>query len=104
MRAAGVMLLLIACKPHHAMPPPAGPDQSVHDAMVLVCDAPVRAEGEKAATRADAIAGHLTDGVGNAKVLDIVEAWKTDGVNRTQLTKLVSEAKLSSCALRDELR
>jgi hypothetical protein len=86
------------------MPPPAGPDQSVHDAMVLVCDAPARAEGEKAATRADAIAGHLTDGVGNAKVLNIVEGWKTDGLDRKQLEALVKEAKLSSCALRDETR
>jgi hypothetical protein len=86
------------------MPPPAGPDQSLHDAMVLVCDAPVRAEGEHAATKSDAIAGHLTDGVGNPKVLNAAEAWKTDGVDREQLDALVKEAKLSRCTLRDEAK
>jgi hypothetical protein len=72
--------------------------------MVLVCDAPARANGEHAATRADAIAGHLTDGVGNAHVLDIVEGWKTDGIAPRQLDALVKEAKLSTCALRDDAR
>ena len=104
MRLALVTFVLVAvvsgCKPR--MPPPAGPDQSVHDAMILVCDAPSRAAGEHAATRSDAIAGHLTDGVGNSKVLAAAESWKTDGVNETQLAALVAEAKLSSCALRDE--
>jgi len=61
------LLTLIACGPHAV---PAGtPDQSVHDAMVLVCDAPSRAKGE-AGSRADAIAAHLTEGVGNALVAD----------------------------------
>jgi hypothetical protein len=86
------------------MPPPAGPDQSLHDAMVLVCDAPSRAEGDRAATKADAIAGHLTDGIGNPKVLGAAEAWKTDGVDRKQLEALVKEARLARCALRDETR
>ena len=101
MRSALLALVVLGCQ-RHAMPPPAGPDQSVHDAMVLVCAAPERAEGDRAATKADAIAGHLTDGVGNAKVLNAAEAWKTDGVNRKQLEALVKEAKLSSCALHDE--
>lgn len=97
---AAVLVAVLGCKPR--LPPPAGPDQSVHDAMVLVCDAPARADRDHAATRADAVAGHLTDGIGNAKVLNIAEGWKTDGVNRKQLDKLVKEAKLSRCALRDE--
>jgi len=99
-----VFVATLGCKPRASMPPPAGPDQTVHEAMVLVCDAPVRAEGDHAATRADAIAGHLIDGVGNARVLNIVESWKTDGIDRKQLAKLVKEAKLSSCALRDNAR
>lgn len=106
MRPALVTAVLVAivsgCKAHPPMPPPAGPDQSVHDAMVLVCAAPSRAEGEHAATRSDAIAGHLTDGVGNPKVLSAAESWKTDGVNQHQLAALVAEARLSQCALRDE--
>jgi hypothetical protein len=95
-------LAVSGCKPHPAMPPPAGPDQSVHDAMVLVCDAPSRASSEHAATRSDAIAAHLTDGVGNPKVLSAAEGWKTDGIDRKQIDALIKEAKLSSCALRDE--
>jgi hypothetical protein len=71
---------------------------------VLVCDAPSRAKDDRAATTSDAIAGHLTDGVGNPKVLSAAEAWKTDGVDRKQLEALVKEAKLSRCALRDESR
>jgi hypothetical protein len=104
MRPALALTLILGCKRHAPMPPPAGPDQSVHDAMLLVCDAPARAEGENAATRADAIAGHLTDGVGNEKVLNIAEGWKTDGVDRKQLDALVKEAKLTRCALRDQTR
>ena len=104
MRGALVVVVAFACKPHSPLPPPAGPDQTVHDAMVLVCEAPTRAEGEHAATRADAIAGHLTDGVGNLEVLDKVEAWKTDGIDRKQLAALVRKARLRSCALRDELK
>ena len=99
---AVLVVMVSGCKPHPRVPPPAGPDQSVHDAMVLVCAAPARAAGEHAATRSDAIAGHLTDGVGNAKVLAAAESWKTDGVNQQQLGALVVEAKLGSCALRDE--
>ena len=104
MRPALAVVLVLGCKHPASMPPPAGPDQTVREAMVFVCDAPARAEGEKAATRADAIAFHLTDGVGNARVLNIVEGWKTDGINRKQLDTLVKEAKLTRCALRDQTR
>jgi hypothetical protein len=87
------------------MPPPAGPDQSVHDAMVLVCQAADRgdADPDRGATPSDRIAKHLTDGVGNAHVLGTVEAWKTDGIKRAELDRLVKEAKLTSCGLRDAL-
>ena len=104
MRPALLAVVVVGCQ-RHAMPPPAGPDQSVHDAMVLVCAAPERADGDRrAATKSDAIAGHLTDGVGNPKVLSAAEAWKTDGVDRKQLEALVKEAKLTRCALRDEMQ
>jgi hypothetical protein len=93
------LLTVLACGPRAV---PAGmPDQSVHDAMVLVCDAPKRAEGE-AASRSDAIAAHLTDGVGNNEVLTTVEAWKTDGINKAELSRLVKRAGLRACALRDD--
>jgi hypothetical protein len=68
--------------------------------MVLVCDAPKRAEGE-GGNRSDAIAGHLTDGVGNVDVLTTVEAWKTDGIDQAKLAKLVKRAGLRRCALQD---
>jgi hypothetical protein len=68
--------------------------------MILVCAAPNRADGDSG-TRADAIAAHLTDGVGNVEVLTTVEGWKTDGINEAELARLVQRAKLSSCALRD---
>ena len=97
------IVLIAGCHPHSTMPPPAGPDQSVHDAMVLVCDAPARADADSGGSRSDRIAGHLTDGVGNAHVLQVVEAWKTDGIKRGELEKLVKEAKLARCALRDAL-
>ena len=68
--------------------------------MVLVCDAPSRAKGE-GGSRADAIAAHLTDGVGNVDVLTKVEAWKTDGINKRELDRLVKQARIDRCALRD---
>jgi hypothetical protein len=70
--------------------------------MVLVCDAPLRARGEPAATRSDAIAAHLSDGVGNQEVLLAVDAWKTDGINTQELSWLVKKAGLNKCALSDE--
>lgn len=87
------------------MPPPAGPDQSVHDAVVLVCQTTDRADADpdRDGTRSDRIAKHLTDGVGNARVLQTVEAWKTDGIKRDELDRLVKEAKLPTCGLRDAL-
>jgi hypothetical protein len=93
------LLTLLGCGPRAVAQ--GTPDQSVHDAMVLVCDAPKRAEGE-GGSRADAIAGHLTDGVGNVDVLTTVEGWKTDGINRTELARLIKRAGLRSCALRDD--
>jgi hypothetical protein len=92
------LLTVLACGPRAV--PVGTPDQSVHDAMVLVCDAPKRAEGE-GGSRSDAIAGHLTDGVGNVEVLTTVEGWKTDGIDRGQLARLIKRAGLRSCALRD---
>jgi hypothetical protein len=93
------LLTLLGCGPRAV---PAGtPDQSVHDAMLLVCDAPKRAAGESG-TRSDAIAAHLSDGVGNPDVVMAVEAWKTDGINKAELARLVKRAGLRSCALRDE--
>ena len=94
-----LLVTVICCGPRNI--PPGTPDQSVHDAMVLVCDAPKRAEGE-GGRRADAIAAHLTDGVGNVDVLTTVEGWKTDGINRAQLERLLEKAKLKDCALRAE--
>jgi hypothetical protein len=92
------LLTLLGCGPRAV---PAGPPgQSVHDAMVLVCDAPKRAEGE-GGSRADAIAAHLTDGVGNNDVLMTVEGWKTDGINQAELARLIKRAGLRSCTLRD---
>ena len=93
-----LLVTVIACRPR--MPPPGTADQSVHDAMVLVCDAPKRAEGE-GGNRSDAIAAHLTDGVGNVDVLTTVEGWKTDGINKAELAKLIKRAGLKRCALRD---
>ncbi|HEY5925634.1 MAG TPA: hypothetical protein VIV11_28305 [Kofleriaceae bacterium] len=93
------LLTLLGCGPRGV--PVGTADQSIHDAMVLVCDAPKRAEGE-GGSRADAIAGHLTDGVGNTHVLTTVEGWKTDGINRAELDRLIKRAGLRSCALRDE--
>jgi hypothetical protein len=79
--------------------------QSIADAMKLVCDAPARADRDRtSASRSDKIAGHLSDGVGNPRVLQTVEAWKTDGIDKRQLESLVRDAKLRSCALSNETR
>lgn len=94
-----LLVTVIACGPRKV--PPGTPDQSVHDAMVLVCDAPKRAEGERG-SRSDAIAAHLTDGVGNVDVLTTVEGWKTDGINKAELDRLLAKAKIKDCALRAE--
>ncbi|HEX5059572.1 MAG TPA: hypothetical protein VFV99_09445 [Kofleriaceae bacterium] len=98
MRRLVWLLTVIACGPRAV---PAGtPEQSVHDAMVLVCDAPTRAKGE-GASRSDAIAAHLTDGVGNVKVLTTVEGWKTDGIDQRELARLLKQGRINRCALRD---
>lgn len=96
-----VGLALAACKPRPI--PPGSPDQTVEEAMRLVCDAPTRAAADRSdATRSDKIAGHLSDGIGNNEVLTTVEGWKTDGIKRAELDALVKQAKLSSCKLREE--
>lgn len=71
--------------------------------MLLVCDAPTRAAGERG-SRADAIAGHLSDGVGNVTVMTAVDGWKTDGINRAELDRLLEKARIArdACALRRE--
>ena len=97
------ILLVAGCTHHTPLPPPAGPDQSVHDAMVLVCQAADRAADDRGASRSDLIAKHLADGVGNSRVLQAVEAWKTDGIKRDELDRLVEDAKLASCGLRDAI-
>jgi len=99
------LLLALGCHGSRAMPPPATADQSVRDAVVLVCDAPARAapDTKGGVSMSDAIAGHLTDGIGNDHVLTTVEGWKTNGIDATELTALMKEAKLTHCALRDTL-
>jgi hypothetical protein len=93
------LLTLLGCGPRGVPAAPVG--QSVRDAMILVCDAPKRAERD-GGSRSDAIAAHLTDGVGNNEVLVAVEGWKTDGIDRRQLARLIKRAGLRSCALRDQ--
>lgn len=93
------LLTLLGCGPRAV--PPGSPDQSIHDAMVLVCDAPTRAIGE-GTSHSDAVAAHLSDGVGNAHVLTSVEGWKTDGINKRELERLLKQAGIKRCALRDE--
>jgi hypothetical protein len=102
MRWAVLAFALVACKPKTI--PPGTPDQTVHAAMVLVCDAPARAEADRSeGSRSDKIAGHLTDGIGNVHVLTTVEGWKTDGIKRAELEELLAQAKLKDCALRAEV-
>ena len=84
------------------MPPPATADQTVRDAVVLVCDTPARAEADTGhgVSTSDAIAMHLTDGIGNDRVLTTVEAWKTTGIVVAELDALIREAKVAPCPLR----
>lgn len=97
------ILVGIACRSAPAVPPPGNADQTVRDAVVLVCDAPARAKADtdKGVGASDAIASHLTDGIGNDRVLTLVEGWKTTGIDAGQLDALVEEAKLGECSLRD---
>ncbi len=85
--------------------PPATTDQSVRDAVLLVCDTPSRAQPDArdGVSMSDAIAGHLTDGIGNDRVLTLVEGWKTNGVNARELDALTKEARVTRCALRDTI-
>ena len=99
--ALGWGLWCAACGPRPI--PPGTADQSLADAVRLVCDAPARAARDRGeGTRADKIAGHLTDGIGNVRVLTLVEGWKTDGIERDELDALVKEAKVGACALQKE--
>lgn len=93
------LVWLLGCGPR--TPPPGAPGQSIHDAMVLVCETPTRAEAdsEYAGHESDVIAKHLTDGVGNNDVLLTVEAWKTDGIKRGELLQLMKRAGIKRCRL-----
>ena len=98
-----VLMVVGACKPRGGAIPPGSPDQTITEAMRLVCDAPARADRDRTeASRSDKIAGHLTDGVGNVDVLTTVEGWKTDGIKTSELEALLKKAKLSDCRLREE--
>lgn len=101
-----VAVALLGCGGRGRGVAPATADQSVRDAVVLVCDAADRAEPDVGGgvTRSDAIAMHLTDGVGNNRVLTIVEGWKTDGVDLRQLDALTREAGVSTCGLRAAIK
>ena len=106
---AVVALLIVAggCHGARAMPPPpATGDQPLRDAVVLVCDTPARAESDAkgGVSMSDAIAGHLTDGIGNDRVLTLVEGWKTNGIDPKELVALTKEANVTSCALSHTLR
>ena len=97
------LLVCVGCVKRPADVPPATADQSVSEAMRLVCDAPARAARDRSdGSRADKIAAHLTDGIGNERVLTTVEGWKTDGIVRAELDALVKEAHVTSCALQAE--
>jgi hypothetical protein len=104
MRRAPSVVILLATVACGARSIPAGsPDQSVADAMRLVCAAPARADADRGAgSYSDKVAGHLSDGVGNARVLQTIETWKTDGIDKTELRALLAEAKLDTCALEKE--
>ncbi len=68
-------------------------------------DTPARAKPDaKGVSTADAIAGHLTDGIGNDRVLTIVEGWKTNGIDANELAALTKATKVTSCALSHTLR
>jgi hypothetical protein len=108
MRWLLVLVLASGCGSRMASSPaaaPASPDQTLADAMRLVCDAPVRARRDRTdASHSDKVAGHLTDGIGNVRVLTTVEGWKTDGIDRAELAGLLKEARVSTCPLLDEAR
>jgi len=101
-RTAIAFVAFIACRGPQVLPP-ATADQTVRDAMLRVCDAPARAEVDigHGVRKSDAIAGHLSDGIGNDRVLATVEAWKTKGIAVRELDALLDEAKLATCALRE---
>ena len=105
-RVVTAIVLAVALAGCRRDPPPIPPgtsDQSLADAMRLVCDAPARADRDQSdASRSDRIAGHLGDGVGNPRVLTTVDAWKTDGIDGRELARLVREARLTSCPLARE--
>jgi hypothetical protein len=102
-RAALVFAAIVGCGPKAL--PPASPDQTITEAMRLVCEAPTRAADDRGeGTRSDKIAGHLSDGVGNNEVLTTVEGWKTDGISKRELDGLLKKAKLRDCKLREEAR
>jgi len=100
--AAMLVVALLSCARGRAIPP-GSPDQTRHDAMVLVCDAPIRARAERGMAASDAVALHLADGVGNLDVLAVVEGWKTSGSDRAEPARLVRDAKLGACALQQAL-
>lgn len=104
---AVVCATAVGCTPSAATSlPVATADQTARDAMLLVCDAPIRAKDDihHGVGTSDAIAAHLTDGVGNNDVLITVEGWKTSGVHRGELDRLMRRSRITSCALRDSLR
>ena len=100
---AAVAVAAVACRTPPAVPPPATTDQGLRDAVVLVCDAPARAEDDvrRGIRPADALAQHLTDGIGNDRVLTIVEGWKTAGIDIAALDRLMKEARVTACPLRE---
>jgi len=102
MRWLAALVMLAACPKPRAIPAGTA-DQTIRDAMVLVCDAPARADADRGSgSRSDKIAGHLTDGIGNVDVLTTVEGWKTDGIKKRELDALLAKANLTECALRAE--
>lgn len=108
MHALTVLALIVAAGcggSRVAQPAPATADQTVRDAVVLVCATPERAKPDARGdvSMSDAIAGHLTDGIGNDHVLTTVEGWKTNGIDPKQLDGLIQEAGITTCSLRDTL-
>jgi hypothetical protein len=101
-----VCAAVLGCAKPSTTLPVATADQTPRDAMLLVCDAPTRATDDirQGISKSDAIAAHLTDGVGNNDVLITVEGWKTSGVALGELDGLLRQARITSCALRDSLR
>jgi hypothetical protein len=103
-----VVWLAVAACGDKAKPAPTAPrhDQTLAEALVLVCDSPTRAEadpgwqpGMEAADKARLLGEHAADGVRNARLL----AWlKTPQDQRVpELEKLLQEASITSCRLRE---